>query len=51
VSASELRFLSKENIVGFLSVAGLSVKEILGDWDGRAFDESTSQEMIFKLTK
>ena len=34
VSASELRFLSKENIVGFLSVAGLSVKEILGDWDG-----------------
>ena len=51
VSMSELRFLSMGDIVNFLSASGLTVEQILGDWDGALFNESTSQEMIFKVTK
>jgi hypothetical protein len=46
VSASELRFLSKEDIDERLTASGLCIDKVMGDWDGTPFDES-SQEMIF----
>ncbi|MEL6831326.1 MAG: class I SAM-dependent methyltransferase, partial [Pseudomonadota bacterium] len=50
-SESTLRFLNKAQLVAFANIAGLSVSELLGDWDGSQFVPQTSREMIFKLTK
>lgn len=47
VSASELRFLSRKDIEEHLIASGLCIDNILGDWNGKPFDESTSHEMIF----
>lgn len=47
LSSSELRFQSRNEIEEKLSVSGLCVEKLLGDWDGRSFDEKTSEEMIF----
>jgi SAM-dependent methyltransferase len=47
VSASELRFLSRKGIEKRLVASGLYVDNVLGDWDGKPFDERFSQEMIF----
>ena len=48
-SDSTLRFASDTEILNFANSAGLTVTEIMGDWDGSAFDRATSREMIFKL--
>lgn len=47
-SQSTLRFMSLEEITRAAQAAQLRVREVLGDWDGSAFD-SQSQEMIFLL--
>lgn len=48
-SKSELRFMSKDNITDCAAQAGLSVKSLIGSWDGSASSAATSQEMIFTL--
>ena len=50
-SASLLRFWTKREIEIYAASAGLSVNRIMGGWDGAAFDENTSEEMIFFLHK
>ncbi len=47
VSASELRFFSRKDIEERLNASGLFVNNVMGDWDGKPFDERSSQEMIF----
>jgi hypothetical protein len=47
VSASELRFLSREAIETYLSASGLRVETVVGDWNGEALDSASSDEMIF----
>lgn len=47
VSRSELRFWSRQEIEDHLGASGLSVDKVLGDWDGKEFDSSSSDEMIF----
>jgi 2-polyprenyl-3-methyl-5-hydroxy-6-metoxy-1,4-benzoquinol methylase len=47
VSKSVLRFLPRAEIERRLTAAGLVVDKVLGDWDGSAFDERSSPEMIF----
>ncbi len=47
VSASELRFLSKDEITSHLLASGLMAEQVLGDWHGNSFDENLSEEMIF----
>lgn len=46
-STSELRFLSRNGIEDLLSQSGLCIDKLMGDWDGSAFDEKSSKEMIF----
>jgi hypothetical protein len=46
VSNSELRFLSRAEIEERLAASGLCIEKILGDWDGKPFDETSSHEMI-----
>lgn len=48
VSASTIRFWSKQEIEGQLLNAGLYADTILGDWSGAPFNAS-SEEMIFKV--
>lgn len=48
-SISELRFFSREEIEAHLKESGLYVETLLGGWRGEPFDESTSEEMIFKV--
>lgn len=48
-SISELRFFSREEIEAPLKDSGLYVETLLGGWRGEPFDESTSEEMIFKV--
>lgn len=47
VSRSVLRFASYKDIKRFLETTGLQILSVLGDWDGSAFKERTSPEMIF----
>jgi ubiquinone/menaquinone biosynthesis C-methylase UbiE len=47
VSPSTLRFLDRAGIEQRLASAGLAVDHLFGTWDGRPFDEATSDEMIF----
>jgi ubiquinone/menaquinone biosynthesis C-methylase UbiE len=47
VSRSELRFLTRQAIEERLSVAGLLVETVFGDWNSMPFDPATSHEMIF----
>ncbi|HNB23941.1 MAG TPA: methyltransferase domain-containing protein [Candidatus Melainabacteria bacterium] len=47
LSTSELRFSNASEIENQLNSAGLKVHSLLGDWDGAAFNESISEEMIF----
>ncbi|KQV64542.1 class I SAM-dependent methyltransferase [Rhizobium sp. Root1220] len=47
VSKSELLFLSREEIEGWLGASGLSTETVMGDWNGQPFDPRTSPEMIF----
>lgn len=47
VAASELRFLSRNDIERRLIAAGLRVERMLGDWEAKPFDEKCSLEMIF----
>lgn len=49
-SASELRFQSRDEIEERLHASGLQVDQLLGDWDGKPFDESVSHEMIFLVS-
>lgn len=49
ISASELRFFSRSEIEHALSRCGLAVDSLLGDWDRKPFDESSSPEMIFMV--
>lgn len=51
VSTSELRFLSRKEIESRLSASGLNVERVLGDWDGKPFDEGHSYEMIFFIQR
>lgn len=46
VSASTLRFLSRNEIVELLSRSGLRVVKLLGDWNETPFNASTSREVI-----
>lgn len=51
ISNSELRF-SNHNLIGqLLKDAGLRVEILLGDWSGGAFNEMTSEEMIFVVKR
>jgi SAM-dependent methyltransferase len=47
ISASELRFSSKDEITSHLLTSGLIVERVLGDWQGNSFDDNLSEEMIF----
>lgn len=47
ISESELRFWSRQDIEERLIESGLYVDTVLGDWDAKPFDESSSLEMIF----
>lgn len=47
VSNSMLRFWTYQEINNHLISSKLCIDEILGDWDGKAFDEHSSHEMIF----
>jgi 2-polyprenyl-3-methyl-5-hydroxy-6-metoxy-1,4-benzoquinol methylase len=47
-SASELRFCSRQEIEDQIIASGLHLVSVLGDWDGKPFEERASQEMIFK---
>ncbi len=49
LSSSELRFQSRKEIADKLSVSGLRIEKLLGDWDGKCFDKKTSEEMIFMV--
>jgi ubiquinone/menaquinone biosynthesis C-methylase UbiE len=46
-SESSLRFWTPDEIQSHLSAVGLFADRILGDWDGKEFDEKNSEEMIF----
>lgn len=50
-SESVLRFWTLPEIQSHLSAAGLSAAKIVGDWDGKEFDEKHSEEMIFYVCK
>lgn len=50
-SNSELRFSNHKVIEQLLSEAGLRVEKLLGDWSGGAFNEMTSEEMIFVVKR
>jgi len=47
VSESELLFLCRSEIEQHLQASDLRIEKVLGDWDGREFDEASSPEMIF----
>jgi SAM-dependent methyltransferase len=47
VSSSELLFLSRLKIEGYIRAAGLKVEKVCGDWDGSSFESESSAEMIF----
>lgn len=49
VSTSRLRFLSRNEIEERATASGLRVEKVLGDWQGKGFDETSSPEMIFIL--
>lgn len=49
VSRSNLRFMSKDRIAACITQAGLSLKNIVGDWEGNDFHSTKSSEMIFTL--
>jgi SAM-dependent methyltransferase len=49
VSASILRFWSRNEIEILAAKAGLGIDWLLGDWDGAAFDANISEEMIFSV--
>lgn len=49
VSASILRFWSRNEIEILAAKAGLRINWLLGDWDGAAFDSDISEEMIFSV--
>ncbi len=46
-SASTLRFPSRALMETLLARAGLRLLELFGEWDGSAFDSSSSREMIY----
>lgn len=46
-SRSELRFMTQAEVVDCLQRSRLRLERLLGDWEGGAFDEETSEEMIF----
>jgi hypothetical protein len=48
-SESELRFLSRNEVEKRLVTSALGVEKVLGDWDGKTFDEWSSSEMIFMV--
>lgn len=50
VAGGELRFRSRARLARSLEDAGFSVEEVLGDWDGRPWDEA-SREMIFIVSR
>lgn len=47
ISRSTLRFLTCSGIEERLAKSGFRIDTILGDWDGKPFDETSSDEMIF----
>jgi hypothetical protein len=51
VSTSVLRFSSRKQIEERSAAQGLLVDEVYGDWNGGAFDEAASHEMIFFLRR
>ncbi len=50
-SNSTLRFASKKQIETLLRTAGLEIINLYGDWKKNAFDDNTSEEMIFVIRK
>ncbi|MBS1952898.1 MAG: class I SAM-dependent methyltransferase [Cyanobacteria bacterium SZAS-4] len=50
-SESLLRFWTLQEIQSQLSAHGLFAEQVLGDWDGKEFNEKTSEEMIFLVRK
>lgn len=46
-SHSELRFWSFEEIKHFIATSGLSLTQVVGDWDRSPYDAELSKEMIF----
>lgn len=49
-SRSDLRFMPHKKITDCLTLAGLSVQNFKGSWDGGALNPATSKEMIFTLS-
>lgn len=43
VSRSTLRFLSRDSLHSFLTMAGLTIKEQFGDWDRQALTDSSTE--------
>lgn len=50
VSASALRFSSRDDIERMLTASGLQVDALLGDWHGGPFESDSSEELIFRVT-
>jgi ubiquinone/menaquinone biosynthesis C-methylase UbiE len=46
-SNSTLRFPSREHIEGLIARAGLTVRDLLGDWRAGPFEDARSREMMF----
>ena len=44
---SRLRFPSREHLEELMARVGLNVRQVLGDWDGGAFEAERSREIIF----
>lgn len=51
VSKNELVFRSREEILQSLLKVGLKIEKIYGDWDAASYDEKSSPEMIFIVSK
>ncbi|CAN5400871.1 class I SAM-dependent methyltransferase [soil metagenome] len=49
-SESVLRFWTLQEIQSHLGALGLLADKVIGAWDGKEFDEKTSEEMIFLVS-
>lgn len=50
-SNSELRFLRRKEVEERVSISGLRIIKVLGDWKGASFRDNDSQEMIFFVSQ
>lgn len=48
---SRIRFRDREEIIDHLHAAGLHAEQVLGGWQGQAFDTLKSEQMIFSIAR